>query len=86
MPAPHTVETKSCQTSSARPKLRCTWYVNPTSGRPVARWALEQPEPIRSAVCVQPHSRSSAQLNSGIGEWSSSRLTDPQALDPATAD
>jgi uncharacterized membrane protein len=50
MPAPHIVETKSRQTSPARPKLRCTWHLDPTSGRPVARWALEQSEPIRSVA------------------------------------
>ena len=50
MPAPHIVETKSRQTSPARPKLRCTWHLDPTSGRPVARWALEQSEPIRSGA------------------------------------
>ena len=44
-----TIEGKSHQTArEERPALSLTWTLDPTTGKPVAHWTIEQPERIAS--------------------------------------
>jgi hypothetical protein len=44
-----TVEQKSHQTPpELRPTLSLTWSLDPTTGKPMARWTTQQPEMIES--------------------------------------
>jgi hypothetical protein len=45
-----TIEEKSLQTARERPTPSLTWTLDPTSGKPVARWTVEQPEMIANFV------------------------------------
>jgi hypothetical protein len=42
------IEEKSCQTARERPILSLTWKLDPTTGKPMARWTSEQREMIAS--------------------------------------
>jgi hypothetical protein len=43
-----TIEEESRQTAHERPTLSLRWTLDPTTGKPVARWTNEQPEMIAS--------------------------------------
>jgi hypothetical protein len=40
------IEEKFRQTARERPTLSLTWSLDPTTGKPMARWTREQPEMI----------------------------------------
>jgi hypothetical protein len=50
MPQEPTTETKTRETGGATPKCRLKWTIDPETGRPVARWTVEQPEMVADAA------------------------------------
>ena len=48
MPEVPAVEERSRQTPPERPILSLTWRLDPTTGKPMARWTSEQREMIAS--------------------------------------
>jgi hypothetical protein len=41
-------ETATRQATSARPSLSLKWRLDPATGKPVARWTIQQPEKAAS--------------------------------------
>jgi hypothetical protein len=44
------LETPTHQAISARSSLSLTWRLDPATGKPVARWVLQRPQPSASGA------------------------------------